>query len=71
MVRDFGTFTEESGVFFRVKSDGLYAVVATTINSVYSEDERLINTSGLDLSKGNTYDIQFQWQWSCQLINSS
>lgn len=62
MVRDFGTFTEESGVFFRIKSDGLYAVVATTINSVYQEDEQLIDTTGIDLSKGNTYDIQFQWR---------
>ena len=62
MRRDFGTFTEESGVFFRVKSTGLYAVVATTINSVYTEDERLIDTTGIDLTKGNTYDIQFQWR---------
>lgn len=65
MQRDFGTFTEESGVFFRVKSDGIFAVVATTVNAVYSENEQLIDTSSLtnfDLSKGNTYDIQFQWR---------
>jgi hypothetical protein len=63
MKRDFGTFTEESGVFFRVKTDGLYAVVATTVNASYSEDEQLITLPpGVDLSKGNTYDIQFQWR---------
>ena len=62
MIRDFGTFTSDSGVFFRVKSTGLYAVVATTVNSVYTEDEQLIDTTGIDLTKGNTYDIQFQWR---------
>lgn len=63
MLRDFGTFTEESGVFFRVKNDGIYAVVATTVNSTYSEREEQIQDVGsLDLSKGNTYDIQFEWR---------
>ena len=68
MIRDFGSFTDESGVFFRVKSDGLYAVVATTVNDVYQEDERVIYTTaqllteGIDLSKGHTYDIQFEWR---------
>lgn len=62
MVRDFGTFTIESGTFFRVKSDGLYGVVATTYGGVYYEDERLIDTTGIDLTGGNTYDIQFEWR---------
>ena len=29
---------------------------------VYSEDEYLLDTTGIDLTKGNTYDIQFQWR---------
>jgi hypothetical protein len=68
MSRDFGTFTEESGTFFRVKTDGIYGVVATTVNAVYIEDERLIYstaqlaTEGLVLTGRNTYDIQFQWR---------
>ena len=66
MVRDFGVFTEESGVFFRFKSDGIYAVKRTTISSVTTDDERLIDPSvlppGFDASKGNIYDIQMQWR---------
>lgn len=62
-IREFGLFTKESGVFFRLKSSGfLYAVVRTTVNSVTTEDEQLINTTGFDFSKGNVYDIQFQWR---------
>ena len=68
MERDFGSFTKDAGVFFRIKTDGIYGVIATTNTGVYSEDERLIYTTaqlateGIDLSKGNTYDIQFQWR---------
>jgi hypothetical protein len=62
MERDFGTFTTDSGVFFRVKSTGMYAVIATTLNGVYVENETVIDTTGIDLSKGNTYDIQFEWR---------
>ena len=62
MIRDFGTFTEESGTFFRIKDDGVYAVVATTIDTVYSEREEKIDIGILDISKGHTYDIQFEWR---------
>ena len=62
-IRDFGIFTEDRGVFFRLKSDGnLYAVIRTTIDSVTTEDEQLIDISGIDVEKGNVYDIQFQWR---------
>lgn len=62
-VREFGIFTEFAGCFFRLKSDGkLYAVIRTTVNDVVIEDEQLIDTTGIDLSKGNVYDIQFQWR---------
>ena len=61
--RNFGVFTEDSGVFFRVKSDGLYAVRRTTTSGTPSEVEELIDVpENIDLSKGNTYDIQFQWR---------
>lgn len=60
--RSFGIFYEESGVFFRLKSDGLYAVIRTTISGVTTDNEQLIDTTGIDLEKGNVYDIQFQWR---------
>ena len=63
MTRGFGCATEESGVFFRLKSGGtLVGVVRTTRNSVTTEDEVTLNTSGIDFSKGNVYDIQYQWR---------
>lgn len=57
--RDFGLFTEYSGVFFRLKSDGnLYAVRRTTINAVTTDTEHLCTLpASFDLEKGNTYDI--------------
>lgn len=62
-VRDFGLFTAENGVFFRLKSDGLlYAVLKSNGTETY---ESVINTSGLtglDVEKSNIYDIQFQWR---------
>lgn len=61
-IREFGLFTEESGCFFRLTSTGLYAVIRTTIGGVTSDDAVLLDTSDFDLSKGNTYDIQFQWR---------
>jgi len=63
--RDFGFFTGESGVFFRLKSDGnLYACIETTINGVPQEShEELITIPfTLDLSKGFIADIQGQWR---------
>jgi len=62
-VRDFGLFTTENGVFFRLKSDGLlYAVLRRASVDVLEE---LIDTSaliGFDVEKNNVYDIQFQWR---------
>ena len=61
--RDFGLFTEDNGVFFRLKSDGkLYAVIRR--NKIEVKEE-YINTFGIDnfdVSKNNIYDIQFQWR---------
>lgn len=62
--RSFGVFTRDSGVLFRLKSDGnLYAVRRNTVDAVVVEDEQQITIpASVDLSKGNTYDIQFQWR---------
>lgn len=62
--RNFGMFTEESGVFFRLKSDGnLYGVVRTTVNTVTTDTETLIPLPfEIDLEKGNIFDIQMQWR---------
>jgi hypothetical protein len=61
--RDFGLFTAENGVYFRLKADGLlYAVLKKGGIEVIEE---LIDVSGLtnfDVEKNNIYDIQFQWR---------
>ena len=65
--RDFGMFTEENGVFFRLKSDGfLYACRRTTNGSTTLIEQQinpiLLAMHGIDVSKGNIYDIQMQWR---------
>lgn len=63
--RDFGFFTDESGVFFRLKSDGnLYACRVTRAGLFFAVVEELIENlpSGFDVEKGNIYDIQIQWR---------
>lgn len=64
MERDFGVFTAESGTFFRLKSGGtLVGVVRTTRGGVTTEEEIALNLPlGTDLSKGNVFDIQYQWR---------
>ena len=64
-VREFGIFTEESGVFFRLKSDGdLYAVYRTTLSGtgLVETEEKITIPFDLDLAMGNIFDIQFQWR---------
>lgn len=64
-VRDFGSFTDESGFFFRQKSDGLYACrVERTTGPVFTIEENLITNlpASYDPEKGNIYDIQIQWR---------
>lgn len=65
-VEDFGLFTDIDGVFFRIHTDGkLYACLQS--NGVLVHED-LINfpcsfdDNPLDYSKGNVYDIQFQWR---------
>ena len=66
-IRRFGTFTEEAGAFFELENGVLYAVVRSTVSSVTSDTRFPINTNllsklGIDLSKGNVFDIQYQWR---------
>lgn len=60
--RRFGIFNAEGGVFFELRDGTLYAVVRTTVDSVQTFDEYIIDTSNVDLSKGNVFDIQMQWR---------
>lgn len=60
--RRFGYFTDQSGAFFELENNELYAVVRTTINTVTTDDRYLIDTTEFDLEKGNVYDIQMQWR---------
>jgi hypothetical protein len=67
MVRRFGMFTPESGVFWELDNGVLYAVVRTTYDTVTTDTRYTVNTDllskmGVDLSKGNVFDIQFQWR---------
>lgn len=62
-VRDFGLFTTENGVFFRLKSDGLLYAVRRSGGVEVAEE--LIDTSklsGFDVEKNNIYDIRAQWR---------
>ena len=62
-IREFGLFDDANGAFFRLKASGLYAVIRTTTSGGTTEDEQLINVPvGIDLSKGNVFDIQMQWR---------
>lgn len=62
-VRDFGLFTAEHGVFFRLKSDGkLYAVLRRNSTEVLEEEIDTSSLSNFDVEKNNVYDIQFQWR---------
>jgi len=62
MNRRFGTATDENGVFFSLESGVLYGVIRTTRNGVTTEDKILLDVSEVNLSKGNVFDIQFQWR---------
>ena len=61
-IRDFGLSTVENGVYFRLTPNGLYAVQKS---GGVEARVSLIDTSvlpGFDISKGNVYDIQYQWR---------
>lgn len=62
-VFEFGMFTEHNGVFFRTQSGVLYAVRRRLIDGVVEETAAAIDVpAGVDLTKGNLFDIQMQWR---------
>lgn len=62
-IRDFGLYTDEDGVFFRLKADGkLYAVLRRGSSEVLEEEIDTSILTGFDVEKNNIYDIQFQWR---------
>jgi hypothetical protein len=61
--RRFGIGTDENAVFFSLESGTLYGVVRTTTSVGGTvEDKVELDTEGIDLTKGNIFDIQFQWR---------
>lgn len=61
--RTMGLFTKEAGVGFRLRSGTLYAVRRTTVGGTTTDIETELNLpDSVDLSKGNIFDIQFQWR---------
>lgn len=62
-VRDWGLFTPDNGVFFRLKADGkLYAVIRSGGSETHEEEIDTSSVAGYDVTKGHVYDIQFQWR---------
>lgn len=65
MTREWGTFTAEAGVFFRLKSGGtLVGVIrtTTTASGTFDTEYPLVVPEGVDLEKGNVFDIRYQWR---------
>lgn len=60
--RSMGSFTSESGFGFRLRNGVLYGFTRTTVQGVTTDNETVLNTTGIDLSKGNIFDCQFQWR---------
>ena len=64
-IQDFGLFTDTNGVFFRCGVDGeLYACIMSGGVLTHSEKITLPDNfpDNFDISKGQNYDIQFQWR---------
>jgi hypothetical protein len=62
MNRRFGVATDENGAFFSLESGVLYGVVRYTNGGAPIETKIALDTEGINLSKGNIFDIQFQWR---------
>lgn len=62
-IREWGACTNENGVFFRLKADGLlYAVLRRNSVEVLEEEIDTSVLTSFDIEKNNLYDIQFQWR---------
>ena len=63
MNRRWGVGTAENGVFFSLESGTLYGVIRTTKTvGGTTEDKVALDVTGIDLSKGNVFDFQYQWR---------
>ena len=61
--QEFGLFHAQAGVFFRINAGVLYAVRRTIIDgTIVNTVETITLPAGIDLTKGNVYDIQMQWR---------
>ena len=61
--QEFGIFHRDAGAFFRVNNGILYAVRRTKVGATVTDYAEAITVpSGVDLTKGNLYDIQMQWR---------
>lgn len=62
-VREWGLGTDQNGICFKLKADGLLYACLKSGGSITKEE--VIDTSDIpnfDVEKGNVYDIQFQWR---------
>lgn len=60
---EFGMFHHQGGILFRATNSTLYAVRQTLKDGVKQEfAEQITVPSGIDLTKGNNYDIHMQWR---------
>jgi len=57
---DFGLFTDINGVFFRIKTDG--KLYACETDGTLTNEEEITMPFTLDYTKGNVFDIQYQWR---------
>ncbi len=58
---DFGLFTDIDGVYFRIGTDGnLYACIES--DGSLTHEELITMPFELDYTKGNVFDIQYQWR---------
>ena len=61
--QEFGLFHHQAGVFFRVNAGAIYACRRTLVDGVVVNYSEVITLpDGIDLTKGNVYDIQMQWR---------
>jgi len=63
MTREWGLATAENKILFRLKADGLlYAVLVSGSVTIKEEEIDTTVIPGFDVSKGQIYDIQYQWR---------
>lgn len=63
-VYDWGLFTPENGVYFRVDGAGNLRAIIESNNTIWYDEPIVLpdGFQGFDLLNNNIYDIQFQWR---------